>query len=158
MILHSISLILAHGKQFEKSMSPANRTLFLEILKFDTHLGTLLTFSIFPSLKLNSDQRKLAVNLIPFPRLHFFMVGFAALTSGGSQEYRALTVQELTQQMWNEKDMMCAADPKARVLLPHILDNVSWQDEQMPNVQNKNSYFIEWIPLTSNQLFAISHL
>merc|ERR1712157_109748 len=27
--------------------------------------------------QLNSDLRKLAVSLIPFPRLHFFMVGFA---------------------------------------------------------------------------------
>jgi len=34
--------------------------------------------------KLNSDLRKLAVNLIPFPRLHFFMIGFAPLTSRGS--------------------------------------------------------------------------
>ena len=38
----------------------------------------------FPG-QLNSDLRKLAVNLIPFPRLHFFMVGFAPLTSRGSQ-------------------------------------------------------------------------
>merc|ERR1712176_1738362 len=37
----------------------------------------------FPG-QLNSDLRKLAVNLIPFPRLHFFMVGFAPLTSRGS--------------------------------------------------------------------------
>ena len=34
----------------------------------------------FPG-QLNSDLRKLAVNLIPFPRLHFFMVGFAPLTA-----------------------------------------------------------------------------
>nr|VDC82648.1 unnamed protein product [Brassica rapa] len=34
----------------------------------------------FPG-QLNSDHRKLAVNLIPFPRLHFFMVGFVLLTS-----------------------------------------------------------------------------
>ncbi|CAN1778063.1 Tubulin beta-1 chain, partial [Linum perenne] len=52
----------------------------------------------FPG-QLNSDLRKLAVNLIPFPRLHFFMVGFAPLTSRGSQQYRALTIPELTQQM-----------------------------------------------------------
>jgi tubulin beta len=38
----------------------------------------------FPG-QLNSDLRKLAVNLIPFPRLHFFMIGFAPLTSRGSQ-------------------------------------------------------------------------
>merc|ERR1739838_499201 len=48
---------------------------------------------------LNCDLRKIAVNLIPFPRLHFFMPGFAPLTSRGSQQYRALTVPELTQQM-----------------------------------------------------------
>merc|ERR1712217_1012708 len=32
----------------------------------------------FPG-QLNADLRKLAVNLVPFPRLHFFMVGFAPL-------------------------------------------------------------------------------
>ncbi len=37
---------------------------------------------------------------VPFPRLHFFMTGFAPLTSRGSQQYRALTVPELTQQMF----------------------------------------------------------
>ncbi|RVW42564.1 Tubulin beta-6 chain [Vitis vinifera] len=63
----------------------------------------------FPG-QLNSDLRKLAVNLIPFPRLHFFMVGFAPLTSRGSQQYISLTVPELTQQMWDAKNMMCAAD------------------------------------------------
>ena len=49
--------------------------------------------------QLNADLRKLAVNLIPFPRLHFFMVGFTPLTSRGNQQYRALTVPELTQQV-----------------------------------------------------------
>jgi tubulin beta len=49
----------------------------------------------FPG-QLNSDLRNLAVNLVPFPRLHFFMIGFAPLTSRGSQQYRALTVPELT--------------------------------------------------------------
>merc|ERR1719326_764188 len=50
----------------------------------------------FPG-QLNCDLRKIAVNMIPFPRLHFFMTGFAPLTSRGSQQYRALTVPELTQ-------------------------------------------------------------
>ncbi|XP_069349375.1 tubulin beta-1 chain-like [Eulemur rufifrons] len=52
----------------------------------------------FPG-QLNADLHKLAVNMVPFPRLHFFMPGFAPLTSRGSQQYRALTVPELTQQM-----------------------------------------------------------
>merc|ERR1711881_5057 len=54
----------------------------------------------FPG-QLNADLRKLAVNMVPFPRLHFLMPGFAPLTSRGSQQYRALTVPELTQQMFD---------------------------------------------------------
>ncbi|CAD6337996.1 unnamed protein product [Miscanthus lutarioriparius] len=103
-------------------------------------------------VQLNSDLRKLAVNLIPFPRLHFFMVGFAPLTSRGSQQYRALTVPELTQQMWDAKNMMCAADPRhGRYLTASAMFRGKMStkevDEQMLNVQNKNSsYFVEWIP------------
>ena len=65
----------------------------------------------FPG-QLNADLSKLAVNLIPFPRLHFFMVGFSSADVRGSQQYRALTVPELAQQMWDAKNMMCAADPR----------------------------------------------
>jgi tubulin beta len=61
----------------------------------------------FPG-QLNSDLRKLAVNMVPFPRLHFFMVGFAPLTARGSQQYRAVTVPELTQQMFDSRNMMAA--------------------------------------------------
>merc|ERR1711937_482283 len=94
----------------------------------------------FPG-QLNSDLRKLAVNLIPFPRLHFFMIGFAPLTSRGAQQYRQLSVPELVQQMFDAKNMMCASDPRrGRMSTKEV-------DEQMPNVQNKNSsYFVEWIP------------
>merc|ERR1712205_193654 len=105
----------------------------------------------FPG-QLNCDLRKLAVNMVPFPRLHFFMVGFAPLTSRGSQQYRALTVPELTQQMFDAKNMMCAADPRhGRYLTAAGLFRGRMSskevDEQMLNVQNKNSsYFIEWIP------------
>ena len=43
----------------------------------------------FPG-QLNSDLRKLAVNMVPFPRLHFFMPGFAPLTAKGAQQYRGI--------------------------------------------------------------------
>lgn len=105
----------------------------------------------FPG-QLNADLRKLAVNLVPFPRLHFFMVGFAPLTSRHSQQYRALTVPELTHQMWDAKNMMCAGDPRqGRYLTASALfrGRMSTKDvdEQMMQVQSKNSaYFVEWIP------------
>ena len=98
----------------------------------------------FPG-QLNCDLRKINVNLVPFPRLHFFMTGFAPLTSRGSQQYRALTVPELTQQMFDAKNMMCAADPRhGRYLTAAALFrgrmSTKEVDEQMLNVQNKNSW------------------
>ena len=105
----------------------------------------------FPG-QLNCDLRKVAVNLIPYPRLHFFMIGFAPLTSRGSQQYRALTVPELTSQCFDAKNMMCAADPRhGRYLTASIMFrgrmSTKEVDEQMMNVQSKNSsYFVEWIP------------
>ena len=56
------------------------------------HLVSLTMSGVTTSLRfpgqLNADLRKLAVNMVPFPRLHFFMPGFAPLTSRGSQQYR----------------------------------------------------------------------
>ena len=109
-----------------------------------------MLFSLF--FQLNADLRKLAVNMVPFPRLHFFMPGFAPLTSRGSQQYRALTVPELTQQMFDAKNMMAACDPRhGRYLTVAAMFrgrmSMKEVDEQMLNVQNKNSsYFVEWIP------------
>ncbi|CAI6355022.1 unnamed protein product [Macrosiphum euphorbiae] len=105
----------------------------------------------FPG-QLNSDLRKLAVNMVPFPRLHFFITGFAPLTSRGSQQYRALTVPELVQQMFDAKNMMAACDPRhGRYLTAASIFrgrmSMKEVDEQMLNVQTKNSsYFVEWIP------------
>jgi len=105
----------------------------------------------FPG-QLNSDLRKLAVNLIPFPRLHFFLVGIAPLTSAQSSNFRAVTVPELTQQMFDTKNMMAACDPRhGRYLTASAMfrGKISTKeiDEQMQNIKNKNSsYFVEWIP------------
>ncbi|KAN0011760.1 hypothetical protein ACTFIU_007327 [Dictyostelium citrinum] len=105
----------------------------------------------FPG-QLNSDLRKLAVNLIPFPRLHFFLVGFAPLTAKGTSSYNRITVPELTQQMFDAKNMMAASDPhNGKYLTASALFRgkifTKEVDEQMHNIQTKNSsYFVEWIP------------
>ncbi|KAK4312417.1 hypothetical protein Pmani_016171 [Petrolisthes manimaculis] len=105
----------------------------------------------FPG-QLNADLRKLAVNMVPFPRLHFFMPGFAPLTSRSSQSFQSLTVPELTLQMFDAKNMMCACDPRnGRYLTVAAVfrGRMSMRevDEQMVNVQSKNSaFFVEWIP------------
>lgn len=105
----------------------------------------------FPG-QLNSDLRKIAVNLIPFPRLHFFLVGFAPLSSKGSLGFKSMTVNELTSQVFDSKNMMAAADPRhgkfltASVMFRGKLCSKEI-DDQMIAVQTKNaSYFVEWIP------------
>lgn len=105
----------------------------------------------FPG-QLNGDLRKLAVNMVPFPRLHFFVPGFVPLTSRGNQPYRAITVPDLTRQMWDANNMMCALDPRnGRYLTAAAIFrgrlSTKEVDEQMANIQTKNSrYFVEWIP------------
>ena len=105
----------------------------------------------FPG-QLNSDLRKLATNLIPFPRMHFFLVGFAPLTSRANTAYTQASVAELTSQMFDSRNMMAACDPRnGRYLTasaifrgPVAMKDV---DDHMWTVQNKNSgQFVDWIP------------
>ncbi|KAI9095189.1 beta tubulin [Phlyctochytrium arcticum] len=105
----------------------------------------------FPG-QLNADLRKLAVNMVPFPRLHFFIVGFAPLTAHGSQAYRTMNVAELAKQLFEPKNMMAACDPRhGRYLTVSTIfrGRVSTKEveEQMYQIQNRNSsQFVEWIP------------
>lgn len=105
----------------------------------------------FPG-QLNSDLRKLAVNLIPFPRLHFFLIGYAPLTARSAINYRPLSVPELTQQIFDSRNMMAASDPRhGRYLTASATFRGKMStkevDEQMMAIQSKNStHFVEWIP------------
>jgi len=105
----------------------------------------------FPG-QLNADLRKLATNMVPFPRLHFFMPGFAPLLARGSQAYATSTVPQLVQQMFDSKNMMAACDPRQGRYLTVagiFRGRMSMKDvdDQMFAVQNKNSsFFVEWIP------------
>lgn len=102
--------------------------------------------------QLNGDLRKLAVNLVPFPRLHFFTVGFAPLFSKGSRAFHNLTVPELTQQLFNPSNIMAACNPyHGRYLtISNIFrGKVSMKevDDSIASARAKNSaYFVEWIP------------
>lgn len=114
-------------------------------------MSGLTTCLRFPG-QLNADIRKLAVNMVPFPRLHFFVPGFAPLTSRASSSYRAQSVSELTQQMFDPRNMMTACDPrKGRYLTVAAIFrgkmSMKEVEDQMYNIQSKNSaYFVEWIP------------
>jgi tubulin beta len=102
--------------------------------------------------QLNGDLRKLAVNLIPFPRLHFFTVAFAPLFAKNTRAYYNLTVPELTQQLFNPANLMAACNPyngryltistifRGKVAMKEV-------DDSFHAAHTKNSaYFVEWIP------------
>lgn len=105
----------------------------------------------FPG-QLNADLRKLAVNMVPFPRLHFFVSGFAPLIQRGNEKYKNLTIAELSNQMLDAKNLMAACNPSsgrfltvAAIFRGEI--SIKEVDEQMLNVQMKNaSSFVNWIP------------
>lgn len=105
----------------------------------------------FPG-QLNADLRKLAVNLIPFPRLHFFLVGFAPLAAPSTREYQVSNVPELVSQMFDKKNMMAACDPtRGKYLTASVMFRGKMAtkevDDQMLLVQTKSSpYFVDWIP------------
>lgn len=120
------------------------------------HLVSMTMSGVTTSLRfpgqLNADLRKLAVNMVPFPRLHFFTSGFAPLTSREGRSYQAQSVSELTQQMFDPKNMMAKCNPQhgryltvATMFRGHV--SMHEVEEQMLSVQSKqSSYFVEWIP------------
>ncbi|KAJ1999005.1 hypothetical protein GGI04_004761, partial [Coemansia thaxteri] len=131
-----------------KIKSPVHRDLNSLVAKVMSGVTTSLRF---PG-QLNADMRKLAVNMVPFPRLHFLLSGLAPLTGMESMSYRQITVPDLCQQMYSARNMLVASDPRhgryltcatmfrGKVSLKECEDTI-W------NYADKNaSSFIEWIP------------
>lgn len=120
--------------------------------KLVSHVMSGVTCSLrFPG-QLNADLRKLAVNLIPFPRLHFFVVGYAPLFGDGAEKYKSMSIPELTTQIFEARNMMADCDPRQGRYLTaaaYFRGKVSTKEveDEMRKVQDKNStQFVEWIP------------
>ena len=90
--------------------------------------------------------------MVPLPRMHFFMSGFAPLMLRGSHQTCALTMSELTEQIFDAKNMMVACNPdhgRYLTLATIFRGGMSTKEvnEQMLHVQDKNaSHFIECMP------------
>jgi len=105
----------------------------------------------FPG-KLNGDLRKLGVNLVPFPRLHFFLIAQAPLQSKDNKAYQLVNVQELTNQSFSPRNFFSNVKPDdGKYLTASLLFRgpMSTQevDEIVEKRQSANSDdFVEWIP------------
>ena len=75
----------------------------------------------FPG-KINADLRKMAVNMVPFPRLHFFNVSYSPITSTKDAQFKAYSVPELFQEIFDPRNTMSSTDPRhARYLTAHTI-------------------------------------
>lgn len=124
-----------------------------------THLNTLIarvmcgvsTSLRFPG-QLNGDLRKLGMNLIPFPRLHFLMPSYAPFTDPKNIEYQKLSIPDLTRALFDRKNLLVACDPRfGRYLTAATIfrGDVSSREAEVAihDLQTKNSHlFVEWIP------------
>jgi len=105
----------------------------------------------FPG-KLNGDLRKLGVNLVPFPRLHFFLIAQAPLQSKDNKGYQLVNVQELTNQSFSPRNFFSNVKPDdGKYMTASLLFRgaMSTQevDENVEKRQSANSEdFVEWIP------------
>merc|ERR1712117_96137 len=105
----------------------------------------------FPG-KLNGDLRKLGVNLVPFPRLHFFLIAQAPLQSKDNKAYALVNVQELVNQSFSPRNFFSNVKPDDGKYMTASLvfrGKMSTQevDENVEKRQSANSDdFVEWIP------------
>ena len=114
-------------------------------------MSGLTTSLRFPG-QLNSDLRKLAVNLVPFPRMHFLIPSQAPLYSLESSTYLSRSVPEIAQQVFDPKNALCACDQsKGKYVCMAVMfrGQISMKevDEQILSMHNqKSASFVEWVP------------
>ncbi|KAJ7746284.1 beta-tubulin 2 [Mycena metata] len=105
----------------------------------------------FPG-QLNGDLRKLGMNLIPFPRLHFLMPSYAPISDPKTQSYQGTSVPELVQALFDRRNLLVACDPRnGRYLTAATIfrGNVASREAEVAvrELQTRNSnQFVEWIP------------
>lgn len=105
----------------------------------------------FPS-DVNSDLRKLAVNMIPFPKLHFFMPGFAPLVIRSvNPQSRVIPIRTLARGMFDPSQMLVDCNPRGgRYLTVAVIFrgmfSVKEVEQEMSDLREKNkSFFAEWL-------------
>merc|ERR1712168_282569 len=112
----------------------------------------------FPG-KLNGDLRKLGVNLVPFPRLHFFLIGQAPLASKENKGYQLVNVQELTNQVYSPRNFFSNVKPDdGKYMTASLIFRGALSSQEVDEVcekrnSNNSDDFVEWIP--NNQKTSI---
>ena len=111
-----------------------------------------VTSSLRFETELNSELREMGVNLVPFPRLHFFLLSQAPLFTSGQGDKLKLTGQELMDQMWSYRNFLAnvrSEDGKYLTTSSHYRGLMAIQeiDDEMVKIKQKmTDDFVAWIP------------
>jgi len=112
----------------------------------------------FPG-KLNGDLRKLGVNLVPFPRLHFFLISQGPLASKENKGYQLVNVKELVSQVYSPRNFFSNVKPDdGKYMTASLIFRGPMSTQEVDseckerNTKNSDDY-VEWIP--NNQKTAI---
>merc|ERR1711874_85296 len=127
-------------------------TAYEDLNKLITQVTCGITSSIrFPG-RLNGDLRKLGVNLVPFPRLHFFLISQAPLQSKDNQAYQLVNVQELTNQAYSARNFFSNVKPDdGKYMTASLIFRGPMSTQEVDDVcekrnTNNSDDFVEWIP------------
>lgn len=102
--------------------------------------------------KINTTMRRLAINLISFPRLKYMTVSKAPLFVSGQGAKYKYTIQELTDQIWSKRNMYANIIPEDgkyfAMCAPYrgSLATAEFDDENAKIAQKMSDDFITWIP------------
>ena len=97
------------------------------------------------------DLRKLAVNMIPFPSLHFLITSFSPLYAREHRSYRNITEHVLIEQMFDRNNQMIAFDSRQTKYLTAtgIFRGKSLSIKMIHQILAKEKLkenFLPWIP------------
>jgi len=112
----------------------------------------------FPG-KLNGDLRKLGVNLVPFPRLHFFLISQAPLASKENKGYQLVNVQELVNQAYSPRNFFSNVKPDdGKYMTASLIFRGPMKTQEVDEIcekrqTNNSDDYVEWIP--NNQKTSI---
>eukprot|EP01022_Parablepharisma_sp_SALTPOND_P021255 TRINITY_DN4113_c0_g1_i1.p1 TRINITY_DN4113_c0_g1~~TRINITY_DN4113_c0_g1_i1.p1 ORF type:complete len:489 (-),score=27.82 TRINITY_DN4113_c0_g1_i1:523-1845(-) len=101
----------------------------------------------FPGI-LNTDLRKMAVNLVPFPRLHFMLTSVAPLATPQTP----VTGQSLLKEAYQPSSVMCSMNTThgryltACTMFRGKLSSYETEKALQDLIAKNSSYFTEWIP------------
>ena len=104
----------------------------------------------FPG-QINSDIRKMMINLVPFPKLKYFVASHAPITATGDDSEKSHNVVELVQEIFDFNNPMCEVNiGKGKYLTASTIFRGKLSTKEVEKtlytLKEKASYFADYLP------------